>query len=110
MCRLTRKSQRPVAPDVAVLIEDRLVDEAVAHVDLGEAVDAALGAVSVSVVELDDVVADREHRRPEPVQPLVEVVADRVDVDSGGVAGVSVSAHSFPSASTSRESNANAYL
>ena len=28
---------------------------------------------------------------------------------SGGVAGVSVSAHSFPSASTSRESNANAY-
>ena len=69
---LARGEQPPAVPaDVAIAVEDRLVDELVAEVDLPEAVNVAPSALVA--VELDQMVGHVEEDGTETVPPSAEI-------------------------------------
>ena len=79
---LARGEQPPaVAADVAIAVEDRLIDELVTEVDLSEAVNAAPRVIVI--VELDQMVGHVEEDRTESVPPAVDIAAKAMDVERG---------------------------
>src|SRR5207342_1218185 len=79
---LARGEQPPLVPaNVAIAVEDRLVDELVAEVYLPKAVNVAPGAFIV--VELDQMVGHVEQDRTESVPPAAEISTEAMDVERG---------------------------